>query len=48
VAGVAAGAVRMPLWQFLLFCWFGQLIKMIFVAYSGAYSLNWLGNFLQP
>lgn len=48
VAGVAAGAVKMPLWQFLLFCWAGQLIKMTFFAYSGAYSLNWLGNIFQP
>jgi membrane protein DedA with SNARE-associated domain len=48
LAGVAAGAVRMPLWQFLLFCWVGQLIKMTFFAYSGAYSLTWLVNFFQP
>ena len=48
LAGVAAGAVKMPLWQFLLFCWFGQLIKMTFFAYSGAYSLTWLVNFIQP
>ncbi len=48
LAGVAAGAVRMPLWQFLLFCWIGQLIKMTFFAYAGAYSLTWLVNFFQP
>lgn len=48
LAGVAAGAVRMPLWQFLLFCWIGQLIKMTLFAYAGAYSLTWLVNFFQP
>jgi uncharacterized membrane protein YdjX (TVP38/TMEM64 family) len=48
LAGVAAGAARMPLWQFLLFCWIGQLIKMTFFAYSGAYSLTWLAETLNP
>ena len=48
IAGVAAGAVKMPLWQFLLFCWIGQLIKMTFFAYSGAYSLTWLSESFQP
>ncbi|HEY2981428.1 MAG TPA: VTT domain-containing protein [Anaerolineales bacterium] len=45
LAGVAAGAGRMPLWQFLLFCWIGQLIKMTIFAYAGAYSLNWLVSY---
>lgn len=45
LAGVAAGAARMPLWQFLLFCWIGQLIKMTIFAYAGAYSLNWLVSY---
>jgi uncharacterized membrane protein YdjX (TVP38/TMEM64 family) len=45
VAGVAAGAIKMPLWQFFLFCWAGQLIKMAMFAYAGAYSITWLTNF---
>lgn len=48
LAGIAAGAVRMPVWQFLIFCWAGQVIKMTAFAYSGAYSLNWLMNAFQP
>jgi len=44
VAGVAAGATKMPLWQFLLFCTFGQIIKMAMFAYAGAFSITWLSN----
>jgi len=47
LAGVAAGAVKMPLWKFLLFCWFGQLIKMTLFAYAGAHSINWLLDYLK-
>ena len=42
LAGIAAGISKMPLWRFLLFCWFGQLIKMAMFAYAGAYSIDWL------
>jgi uncharacterized membrane protein YdjX (TVP38/TMEM64 family) len=47
LAGVAAGVSKMPIAQFLLFCWAGQLIKMTLFAYAGAYSLNWLLNYFQ-
>lgn len=47
LAGVAAGAVKMPLWKFLLFCWLGQLIKMTMFAYAGAHSINWLLDYLK-
>lgn len=42
VAGIAAGIVKMPLWRFLVFCWLGQLLKMLLFAYAGHYSLPWL------
>ncbi len=42
LAGVAAGALKMPVWKFLLFCWIGQLIKMTIFAYAGNTSLNLL------
>jgi membrane protein DedA with SNARE-associated domain len=42
LVGVAAGALKMPLWKFLIFCWVGQLIKMTIFAYAGAASINWL------
>jgi membrane protein DedA with SNARE-associated domain len=44
LAGIAAGATRMTLARFLLFCWIGQLIKMSIFAFAGAYSVNWILN----
>jgi membrane protein YqaA with SNARE-associated domain len=35
VAGILAGALRMPLWRFILWCWLGKTIKMLFFAYGG-------------
>jgi uncharacterized membrane protein YdjX (TVP38/TMEM64 family) len=47
LAGVAAGVGKMSMPRFLIFCWIGQLIKMTAFAYAGAYSLNWLLEFLK-
>ncbi len=44
LAGMAAGALKMPLWQFIIWCLIGKVIKMLFFAYSGAYSIPWLVN----
>jgi membrane protein YqaA with SNARE-associated domain len=46
LAGMAAGALKMPIWQFLLWCLIGKIIKMLFFAYTGAYSIPWLVNFV--
>ncbi len=35
LAGIAAGALKVPLWQFLLVCWAGKTIKMIAFALGG-------------
>jgi uncharacterized membrane protein YdjX (TVP38/TMEM64 family) len=42
IAGVAAGIAKMPVRQFLLACWIGQLIKMALFSYAGFYSIDWL------
>ncbi|MFO7585131.1 MAG: VTT domain-containing protein [Anaerolineales bacterium] len=42
VASVAAGALKLPFWKFLLAAWTGQLIKMTAIAYAGSLSLGWL------
>jgi uncharacterized membrane protein YdjX (TVP38/TMEM64 family) len=42
LAGAAAGALKMPLQKFLLWCWLGETVKMFIFAYAGASSL---GNF---
>jgi uncharacterized membrane protein YdjX (TVP38/TMEM64 family) len=47
LAGIAAGASKIPLWKFLLFCWIGQLIKMAMFAYAGAYSIDWVASFYK-
>lgn len=47
LAGIAAGASKMPLGQFFLFCWIGQIIKMSLFAYAGAYSINWIFGILR-
>jgi uncharacterized membrane protein YdjX (TVP38/TMEM64 family) len=47
IAGVAAGAAKMPMWRFLLFCFFGQIIKMTMFAYAGKYSIEWISNFIK-
>jgi len=46
IAGIAAGVTKVPVWQFLLFCWVGQLIKMALFAFAGAYSIDWLSQSL--
>jgi uncharacterized membrane protein YdjX (TVP38/TMEM64 family) len=36
VAGMMAGALRMPVLRFLFWCWLGKVIKMLLFAYGGA------------
>lgn len=40
VTGIAAGALRMPVLKFLLFCWLGQMVKMFLIASVGAGLIN--------
>jgi len=47
MASVVAGIVKMPLWQFLVFCFLGQVIKMTLFAYAGQYSIDWLSRLIQ-
>jgi uncharacterized membrane protein YdjX (TVP38/TMEM64 family) len=42
LGGIAAGALKMPVQKFLLWCLLGKVIKMLLFAYAGAYSINWL------
>lgn len=46
LGGVAAGALKMPVWKFLAWCWPGKVIRMGFVALLGAGLLN-LPNWLN-
>jgi uncharacterized membrane protein YdjX (TVP38/TMEM64 family) len=42
LAGIAAGALKIPVGQFILACVAGNTIKMLIFAYAGSLSLNWL------
>lgn len=46
VGGIAAGVLKMPMRTFLLWCILGKIVKMLFFAYAGAYSIDWLSQFL--
>jgi uncharacterized membrane protein YdjX (TVP38/TMEM64 family) len=43
LAGASAGALKMPALQFLLACWAGESVKMLFFAYGGASLLQMIG-----
>ena len=42
VAGITAGALKMPLLRFLFYCAIGKILKMLVFAYGGARLLEWL------
>ena len=42
IIGVAAGALRYPLWRFLAVVLVGKLIKFITFAYACFYGIEWL------
>ena len=44
LAGIAAGALKMPLTRFLFWCFLGKLLKLVLVTHAGAWSLP----LLQP
>ncbi len=40
MAGMIAGALRMPVVPFFLWCWLGKVLKMLMFAYAGALSIH--------
>jgi uncharacterized membrane protein YdjX (TVP38/TMEM64 family) len=40
LTGIAAGAMRLPVRVFFVFCWFGEVAKMLVIAFAGAGLLN--------
>jgi len=44
VAGIVAGALRYPLWKFLLIGWIGKSIKFIILVLAGAWGWETLLN----
>lgn len=41
-AGIAAGALRFPLWRLVLIVWAGKVIKAVAIAGAGSLGLQWL------
>jgi membrane protein YqaA with SNARE-associated domain len=41
VAGIVAGALKLPAWRFLFFCAIGKILKMMLFAYGGATLARW-------
>lgn len=50
LAGMIAGALKMPVYKFLFWAFIGKLLKMLLFAYAGAGILSapWLDNLLTP
>jgi membrane protein YqaA with SNARE-associated domain len=46
VAGAVAGALRFPLWKFLVYSGSGRIIKHTFVAFAGAWGMEFILRFL--
>ncbi|MGA9532400.1 MAG: VTT domain-containing protein [Anaerolineales bacterium] len=47
LAGAAAGALRMPIYQFLLWAGIGKTLKMVAFAVAGAQSAEWALHWLN-
>lgn len=45
--GIAAGALRLPLWKFFLAAWAGRLPRAFIEVYFGGEFFKWLLNWLQ-
>jgi membrane protein YqaA with SNARE-associated domain len=44
VAGMVAGALKMPIWRFLIWVWLGKFLKMLAFAYGGATFMGIIGK----
>lgn len=47
IAGVAAGAVRMPIWRFFLAVLCGKVVKGIYISSAGLIGINLLKDLLS-
>jgi len=42
IAGIVSGAIKMPMWQFLLSACAGKILRYILVAYAGGLANDWI------
>lgn len=47
MAGMVAGALKLPWPRFLIYCTLGKILKMLIFAYLGAYLGDYFSQFLQ-
>ena len=47
IVGIAAGALRVPVWQFLAAAWAGNVIKATLVALAGAGAMGVIGPLVR-
>lgn len=45
LAGITAGALKMPVHRFLIWCCLGKILKMLVFAYLGASIFGWIPGF---
>ncbi len=43
VAGLVAGALKMPWYKFLIFCWLGRIPRCLLITYGGSTMLKFFG-----
>lgn len=44
LAGMASGALKLPIWKFLIACAIGKIFKMLIFAYAGYYSYGYISS----
>ena len=47
LAGMASGALKIPIWRFLIWVWLGKILKMLPFAYAGTPILDFMTRLLQ-
>jgi len=47
LAGMASGALKLPLWKFLIACAIGKIFKMLIFAYAGYYSFDFVSGMFR-
>jgi membrane protein YqaA with SNARE-associated domain len=48
IAGITAGALKMPLGTFMFYCWVGKTLKMLIFAFGGSYLVNVFPHLFTP
>lgn len=48
MAGIVAGALKMPIKRFLIWCAIGKIMKMLVFAYAGSTIFSWLEKLFTP